>query len=196
MSPPSAGLKSLWSQVEQDKATSAVKRQLNESLRNASYKVANPSFMPMYADNIKETTLPPGPPVSTNPITICVSGHIDHGKTTLVVKMIQMLDGRKVVLDTGLAEKSRSCTTDVSAVSCTTPAPSKRTLTILDTPGHEGYSLQLIPALFECDVGVFVVSCKRGEFEDCWGGAGKVRLDKERRTGGAKRRAYTAYHYN
>ncbi|GMH71927.1 hypothetical protein TrRE_jg1216, partial [Triparma retinervis] len=153
-------------------------------LRNARYAVPNPSFTPTYADNIKAITLPPANPVTSGPITICVSGHIDHGKTTLVQTMIKMLDGRKVVLDSGLAEQSRSCTTDVAVVTCKTP--SDRTLTILDTPGHEGYSLQLLPALFECDVGVFVVSCKRGEFEDCWGGAGRTHLLSMIRAGVAR----------
>ena len=75
------------------------------------------------------------------PPVVCVMGHVDHGKTSLLDKI------RSSHVTTG---RSRWYHTGISELNCCCNIPQWKRITFLDTPGHEAFTSMLyaeVPSL-------------------------------------------------
>lgn len=96
--------------------------------------------------------------VSTSPLSklytiVGVTGHIDHGKTSLV----GMLTG--IDTDTHPEEKRRGITIDLGFASMT---EGDYTFAFVDAPGHQKYVGNLLSGVSSVDIGLLVVACDQG----------------------------------
>eukprot|EP00029_Vermamoeba_vermiformis_P002906 TRINITY_DN13273_c0_g1_i1.p1 TRINITY_DN13273_c0_g1~~TRINITY_DN13273_c0_g1_i1.p1 ORF type:complete len:392 (-),score=137.05 TRINITY_DN13273_c0_g1_i1:77-1252(-) len=71
------------------------------------------------------------------------------------------------IMDINKEERERGKTVELGVARFTTE--SKR-FTILDTPGHMSYLTNMMLGAMLADVGILVISARRGEFEDGWEG--------------------------
>lgn len=97
------------------------------------------------AKNIHQQTFPP---------VICVLGHVDHGKTTLL----------DTIRKTSVAQKEHGGITQkigASRVEIVSEGQ-KRSITFIDTPGHEAFSLMRTRGAKAADIGLLVVSLTDG----------------------------------
>jgi len=118
------------------------------------------------------------------PLGIVFIGHVDSGKSTICGRM--MLDSGKVdprviekykkeaieknreswwiayVMDINEEEKLKGKTVEVGRIYYETP---NKRITIFDAPGHSNYVPNMIMGASMADVGILVISAKKGEFE-------------------------------
>lgn len=85
--------------------------------------------------------------------TVGVTGHIDHGKTTLV----GVLTG--VDTDTHPEEKRRGITIDLGFAAY---QEANHTFAFIDAPGHQKYVGNLLAGVSAVDIGLLVVACDQG----------------------------------
>jgi translation initiation factor IF-2 len=88
------------------------------------------------------------------PPVVAVLGHVDHGKTTLL----------DTIRKTSIAEReSGGITQRIGASSVTIPHEGKnRTITFIDTPGHEAFTNMRGRGAQAADIGILVVSAADG----------------------------------
>lgn len=98
--------------------------------------------------------------------TVGVTGHIDHGKTTLV----GVLTGTDT--DTHPEEKRRGITIDLGFASM---QEGDHTFAFIDAPGHQKYVGNLLAGVSAVDVGLLVVACDQGIQEQTLEHAGILR---------------------
>ena len=114
---------------------------------------------------------------------VCI-GHVDAGKSTIsgnTLVLTGQVDLRTVlryekeakelhreswylafIMDTDPEERARGKTVDVGRAEFETAA---RRFTLLDAPGHATYVPAMINGASQADIGVLVISARRGEFE-------------------------------
>ena len=91
---------------------------------------------------------------SSNPIVICTSGHIDHGKTTLV----KALTG--VDTDRFAEEKMRGITIDLGFAHY--EDEDGNIIAIVDVPGHEKFVHNMLAGAAGMDAVLLVVAADEG----------------------------------
>jgi peptide chain release factor subunit 3 len=127
-------------------------------------------------------------------VNIVFIGHVDAGKSTLggnILFLTGMVDERTMekyekeakeagreswylswALDSTKEERSKGKTVEVGRARFETE---KRRYTILDAPGHKSYVPNMISGAAQADVGVLVISARKGEYETGFDKGGQTR---------------------
>lgn len=121
-------------------------------------------------------------------------GHVDAGKSTLsgsILYIMGKVDKRTIeryekeakdrnreswflafILDTSEEERAKGKTVEVGRAHFETE---KNRYTILDAPGHKNYVPNMIAGAAQADVGILVISARKGEFETGFERGGQTR---------------------
>lgn len=141
---------------------------------------------------IEDATLAEGDP--REHLNLVFIGHVDAGKSTLsgsILYIMGKVDKRTIekyereakernreswflafILDTSEEERAKGKTVEVGRAHFDTE---KNRYTILDAPGHKNYVPNMISGATQADVGILVISARKGEFETGFEKGGQTR---------------------
>lgn len=144
------------------------------------------------AEDIDPSALKEGDP--REHLNLVFIGHVDAGKSTLsgnILYLTDNVDKRTIeryekeakernreswflafIMDTNEEERAKGKTVEVGKAHFETDA---KRFTILDAPGHKNYVPNMIMGASQADVGVLVISARKGEFETGFDRGGQTR---------------------
>lgn len=127
-------------------------------------------------------------------LNVVFMGHVDAGKSTLsgnILYLTGMVDKRTIdkfsrdakaknreswflayIMDVDEQEREKGKTVEVGRAQFETE---KRRFTILDAPGHKSFVPNMIQGASQADIGVLVISARKGEFEAGFEKGGQTR---------------------
>ena len=127
-------------------------------------------------------------------LTLVFIGHVDAGKSTLsgnILYLTDNVDKRTIeryekeakernrdswflafIMDTNEEERAKGKTVEVGKAHFSTDL---KRYTILDAPGHKNYVPNMIQGASQADVGILVISARKGEFETGFERGGQTR---------------------
>mmetsp|Transcript_9642 Transcript_9642/g.16950 ORF Transcript_9642/g.16950 Transcript_9642/m.16950 type:complete len:597 (+) Transcript_9642:149-1939(+) len=127
-------------------------------------------------------------------LNVVFIGHVDAGKSTLsgaILYALGTVDKRTIeryeqeakernreswflayIMDTNEEERAKGKTVEVGRAFIETE---NKRITILDAPGHKNYVPAMISGASQADVGILVISARKGEFEAGFDGLGQTR---------------------
>jgi len=127
-------------------------------------------------------------------LNVVFIGHVDAGKSTISGQILfatGKVDQRTIekyereskeknreswflayIMDTNEEERTKGITVEVGRATFETPT---KRYTILDAPGHKAYVPNMIGGASQADVGILVISARKGEFETGFNRGGQSR---------------------
>jgi len=153
---------------------------------------------PKAAPKVVEEAVEPAAPVKEGDprehLNLVFIGHVDAGKSTLsgsILYITENVDKRTIeryekeakernreswflafIMDTNEEERAKGKTVEVGKAHFETDI---KRYTILDAPGHKNYVPNMIMGASQADVGVLVISARKGEFETGFDRGGQTR---------------------